>query len=227
VRRALPVDQHPAHATLHAWSVLSAGMGWHHPAEQTVDSVVRCCWAGRATEDPMVPSPPPAVQGGAAALHGARVCRVRAQPGGVPHPRVRGTPQALCGLGGPVPQAMLPVRTGRGQPGAEGGRVHDAVGPAGHAAHLRGGQGHRQGRPRDGVAAESDEVGRRCVWCARAPRRAERAAVPDGLRGPPLLRLACGSAAVHSPSAGCPTLCVRQAGHDSMARAPEAMSCQL
>ena len=67
MRRALPVDQHPAHATLHAWSVLSAGMGWHHPAEQTVDSVVRCCWAGRATEDPMVPSPPPAVQGGAAA----------------------------------------------------------------------------------------------------------------------------------------------------------------
>jgi len=66
------------------------------------------------------------------------------------------------------------------------------------------------------------------VFGARARRVAPSARRrPDGLRGPPLLRLACGSAAVRSPSAGCPTLCVRQAGHDFTARAPEAMSCQL
>ena len=74
------------------------------------------------------------------------------------------------GLARPVPEALLPVRAG-------GGRSRPARGPLRHplrarraAGDLCRGQGHRQVRPRHGVAQARDEVGRGAVRPGIRPR---------------------------------------------------------
>ena len=97
----------------------------------------------------------------------------RGRPGGLPGAaverqsagdrRAAGRP-ALGAVGGPVPQALLPVRAGGRRSRLPRGQLRHPLRPHGPAADLlRAGQ-HRPVPPRHGVAQEVDDVGRGALW---------------------------------------------------------------
>ena len=64
----------------------------------------------------------------------------------------------LHAVGGPVAEAVLPVRAGGGRSDEGGGQVHDAQRQGRRAAHLRAGEELCQGRLCDGVSEAGHEV---------------------------------------------------------------------
>ena len=125
----------------------------------------------RVPKDHLVPRPP----GRDGALSRAH----RRGPGALPRDaleRQRGRTRRPGGrppvrrVGGPVPEAELPIRPRRGSARVRRGPVHDPLGARGGATHLRRAPQHRPLRPRDGLAQARDALGRRGLRSGVRPR---------------------------------------------------------
>ena len=73
-------------------------------------------------------------------------------------------------VGGPVPQAVLPVRAGGRRPRLPRGRARHALGAQGAAADLLRARQHRPVPPRHGLAQEVDGLGRGALRAGVRPR---------------------------------------------------------
>ena len=78
------------------------------------------------------------------------------------------TLQALCGVGGPLPQALLPVRPRGRQPDLPGASVPHRQRPKCDASHLCSGEQHQQGmrRGEEGVPEQGKRDEGLCRWGA-------------------------------------------------------------